>query len=244
MALARTCRRPFRPAARLRWMGDRLEDRGVQPVERGEVLAALPLHLPGHAGVVGGPAGALIQPAELQDLDVVNARHRGGDLVAEGGILGPLDPRCAGAAADRRRPDGASTVRSLSPDTLLAFILPRVPDILLALLVGAALAPTDAALGAGMMVNRPVPGRIRPAHQRRERAQRWDRRQRRPAAYGMIAAAGAIAVAVDSVAGLSLLVCGGLEFRHRGFAEGKPAGPEWLGTSGVIQWCTAASSAA
>jgi len=34
------------------------------------------------------------------------------------------------------------------------------------------------------------------------------------------------------------------EFRHRGFVEAKPAGPEWLGTSGVIQWCTAASSAA
>ena len=45
--------------------------------------------------------------------------------------------------------------------TLLAFILPGVSDIWLALLVGAALAPTDAALGAGMMVNRAVPARIR-----------------------------------------------------------------------------------
>ena len=45
--------------------------------------------------------------------------------------------------------------------TLLAFILPGVSDIWLALLIGAALAPTDAALGAGMMVNRAVPARIR-----------------------------------------------------------------------------------
>jgi NhaP-type Na+/H+ or K+/H+ antiporter len=45
--------------------------------------------------------------------------------------------------------------------TLLAFILPGVSDIWLALLVGAALAPTDAALGAAVMVNRAVPARIR-----------------------------------------------------------------------------------
>ena len=45
--------------------------------------------------------------------------------------------------------------------TLLAFILPAVSDIWLALLVGAALAPTDAALGAGVMVNPAVPARIR-----------------------------------------------------------------------------------
>src|SRR6185437_10529813 len=45
--------------------------------------------------------------------------------------------------------------------TLLAFaLLPKV-DIWLALLVGAALAPTDAALGAGMIVNPLVPERIR-----------------------------------------------------------------------------------
>ena len=45
--------------------------------------------------------------------------------------------------------------------TLLAFTLPGVSDIWLALLVGAALAPTDAALGAAVMVNRAVPARIR-----------------------------------------------------------------------------------
>ena len=45
--------------------------------------------------------------------------------------------------------------------TLLAFALFKGMSIWLALLVGAALAPTDAALGAGMMVNPAVPARIR-----------------------------------------------------------------------------------
>lgn len=45
--------------------------------------------------------------------------------------------------------------------TLLALALIEDLDIWLALLVGAALAPTDAALGAGMMLNRSVPARIR-----------------------------------------------------------------------------------
>ena len=45
--------------------------------------------------------------------------------------------------------------------TLLALALPGYSDIWHALLVGAALAPTDAALGAGMMVNPAVPARIR-----------------------------------------------------------------------------------
>jgi sodium/hydrogen antiporter len=45
--------------------------------------------------------------------------------------------------------------------TLLALALPGIKDIWFALIVGAALAPTDAALGAGMMTNRAVPVRIR-----------------------------------------------------------------------------------
>jgi sodium/hydrogen antiporter len=45
--------------------------------------------------------------------------------------------------------------------TLLAFALDSSSGIWLALLVGAALAPTDAALGAGMMTNPAVPARIR-----------------------------------------------------------------------------------
>ncbi|MEY9968303.1 NhaP-type Na+/H+ or K+/H+ antiporter [Streptacidiphilus sp. MAP12-16] len=50
---------------------------------------------------------------------------------------------------------------SIGLGTLAAFILPGVGNIWLALLVGAALAPTDAALGAAVMVNRAVPARIR-----------------------------------------------------------------------------------
>lgn len=45
--------------------------------------------------------------------------------------------------------------------TLLAMALFKDMDVWLALLVGAALAPTDAALGAGVMVNPAVPARIR-----------------------------------------------------------------------------------
>ncbi len=45
--------------------------------------------------------------------------------------------------------------------TLLALALPGITDVWFALLVGAALAPTDAALGAGMMANPVVPARIR-----------------------------------------------------------------------------------
>jgi NhaP-type Na+/H+ or K+/H+ antiporter len=45
--------------------------------------------------------------------------------------------------------------------TLLALALPGIKDIWFALIVGAALAPTDAALGAGVMSNHVVPARIR-----------------------------------------------------------------------------------
>ena len=45
--------------------------------------------------------------------------------------------------------------------TLLALALPGIGNIWFALIVGAALAPTDAALGAGVMANPVVPARIR-----------------------------------------------------------------------------------
>lgn len=45
--------------------------------------------------------------------------------------------------------------------TLLALVLARPGNVWLALLAGAALAPTDAALGAGLMTNPSVPSRIR-----------------------------------------------------------------------------------
>lgn len=50
---------------------------------------------------------------------------------------------------------------SIGLGTLLALALPGITNIWLALLAGAALAPTDAALGAGMMANPVVPARIR-----------------------------------------------------------------------------------
>jgi NhaP-type Na+/H+ or K+/H+ antiporter len=56
---------------------------------------------------------------------------------------------------------GAGLPLTMALGTLLALMLPGAGNIWLALLVGAALAPTDAALGAGMMANPVVPSRIR-----------------------------------------------------------------------------------
>jgi len=55
---------------------------------------------------------------------------------------------------------GVALPMTIGLGTLLALAIPGT-GIWLALLVGAALAPTDAALGAGMMVNPLVPARIR-----------------------------------------------------------------------------------
>src|ERR1035438_7567392 len=56
---------------------------------------------------------------------------------------------------------GVALPLTIGLGTLLALALFKGMNIWLALLVGAALAPTDAALGAGMMVNAAVPARIR-----------------------------------------------------------------------------------
>jgi sodium/hydrogen antiporter len=56
---------------------------------------------------------------------------------------------------------GVGLPLTIAVGTLLALALFTGMNIWLALLVGAALAPTDAALGAGMMVNPAVPARIR-----------------------------------------------------------------------------------
>ena len=56
---------------------------------------------------------------------------------------------------------GAALPLTIGLGTLLALALDGSAGIWLALLVGAALAPTDAALGAGMMANPLVPARIR-----------------------------------------------------------------------------------
>ena len=56
---------------------------------------------------------------------------------------------------------GAGLPLTIGLGSLLAFVLLAHVDIWLALLIGAALAPTDAALGAGVIVNPLVPERIR-----------------------------------------------------------------------------------
>jgi sodium/hydrogen antiporter len=56
---------------------------------------------------------------------------------------------------------GAALPLTIGLGTLLALTLASTANIWLALLVGAALAPTDAALGAGMMTNPAIPARIR-----------------------------------------------------------------------------------
>ena len=56
---------------------------------------------------------------------------------------------------------GVALPLTIGLGTLLALALDRSAGIWLALLVGAALAPTDAALGAGMLANPVVPARIR-----------------------------------------------------------------------------------
>ena len=56
---------------------------------------------------------------------------------------------------------GVALPLTIGLGTLLAFALFSGGNIWLALLVGAALAPTDAALGAGMMTNQAIPARIR-----------------------------------------------------------------------------------
>lgn len=56
---------------------------------------------------------------------------------------------------------GGALPVTIALGTLLALAFVSPGDVWLALLVGAALAPTDAALGAGMMTNPAVPARIR-----------------------------------------------------------------------------------
>jgi NhaP-type Na+/H+ or K+/H+ antiporter len=56
---------------------------------------------------------------------------------------------------------GGALPVTIALGTLLALVFISPGDVWLALLVGAAVAPTDAALGAGMMTNPAVPARIR-----------------------------------------------------------------------------------
>src|SRR4029453_13992198 len=65
--------------------GDRLDDGLVQAGELGQVLGPLGLQALDMAPVLVAAALALVQPAGLEQLGVVDAGALGGDLVAEGG---------------------------------------------------------------------------------------------------------------------------------------------------------------
>ena len=98
------------------------------------------------------------------------ARVRLPDLRADAGVYVPAAG--LGAAADHRCSAGP-----WPPGCFPAL------GVWLALLVGAALAPTDAALGAAVVTNPAVPARIRRLAQRRERPQRRHRHPGRPARH-------------------------------------------------------------
>ena len=66
---------------------------------------------------------------------------------------------------------GVALPLTIGLGTLLAFALVGTGDAWLALLVGAALAPTDAALGAGMITNPVVPAGLRRQHAEQVRRQ-------------------------------------------------------------------------
>ncbi|HTS98144.1 MAG TPA: cation:proton antiporter [Streptosporangiaceae bacterium] len=80
-------------------------------------------------------------------------------LFADASRVGPQDLRADTGLYVRLL--GVGLPLTIGLGTLLALALVKGLSVWLALLVGAALAPTDAALGAGMMVNPALPARIR-----------------------------------------------------------------------------------
>jgi sodium/hydrogen antiporter len=102
-----------------------------------------PLGFSPHPETLRALAEATLVLVLFSDASRVNLRTLGGDWGLYARLLGVGLPLTIGLG------------------TLLAFAMIHHLDIWLALLVGAALAPTDAALGAGMMLNPRVPERIR-----------------------------------------------------------------------------------
>jgi NhaP-type Na+/H+ or K+/H+ antiporter len=102
-----------------------------------------PLRITPSTGLVKGLAEATLALVLFSDASRVGLHHLKADLAPCARLLGIGLPLSIGLG------------------TVTALILPGVTDLWIALLVGAALAPTDAALGAGMMVNPAVPARIR-----------------------------------------------------------------------------------
>src|SRR6266568_449155 len=80
---------------------ERLDQGLVQAGEGAEKPPAFPLE-PGHHGLMlARPALPGVEPPRLEDLDVVSAGDRGRHLVAEIGVLGPLDAALDDALHDR-----------------------------------------------------------------------------------------------------------------------------------------------
>src|SRR5437763_1712243 len=70
---------------------DGLDDCFIQAGERGKVFPAFPLHPLDHRVVLARAALPCVQAARLEDLGVVHAGERLGDLVAEIGVVCPGD---------------------------------------------------------------------------------------------------------------------------------------------------------
>ena len=120
------------------------------------------------APIVFTAAGVLLAHGPLEALGVAPSREAV-KVLAEATLALVLFSDASRVGLHQLRADlglclrllGIGLPLAIGLGTLLAFLLPGLSDIWLALLVGAALAPTDAALGAGVMVNRAVPARIR-----------------------------------------------------------------------------------
>src|SRR5690349_7951816 len=86
-----------------RYLRDGVDDLVAQAREAPQEIGALALEALDHAAVLVGTTLILVQPSWLKDLRLVDPRHRGGDEVAEVGILLPLDRALGDALDDRRR---------------------------------------------------------------------------------------------------------------------------------------------
>lgn len=120
------------------------------------------------APIVFTAAGVLLTHGPLKPLGIAPSPELV-KLLAEATLAMVLFSDASRVGLRRLRPDLGLCLRllllglplSIALGTVTAFILPGVGITWLALLVGAALAPTDAALGAAVMVNPAVPARIR-----------------------------------------------------------------------------------
>src|SRR5260221_6350834 len=92
---------------------ERLDDGLVQALEGREAIPALLLDPVDQGVVLSLAALPLIEPAGLQDLDVVNPGQRPGDLVAEVGVGPPGDRVLHDRLDDRRRVRDGHLLRCL-----------------------------------------------------------------------------------------------------------------------------------